>query len=170
VGTSGHAPAPQAHDERPAIGDDDDVMRDFTPGDQTAVRELVLGGMRERWGDAYDPSANPDLDDISASYINWGAEVVVVDIEGEIVATGTLLPERNRRGRIVRMSVDGAHRRTGFGRQVVEELVRRARRRGMFEVVVLTDTPWTSAIALYRSLGFDYVSQDDTDTRFALRL
>ncbi|HZA87409.1 MAG TPA: hypothetical protein VE466_11045 [Acidimicrobiales bacterium] len=62
-------------------------MRDFTPGDQTAVRELVLGGMRERWGDAYDPSANPDLDDISASYINWGAEVVVVDIEGEIVAT-----------------------------------------------------------------------------------
>src|ERR671911_216541 len=55
VGASGHAPAPQAHDERPAIGDDDDVMRDFTPGDQTAVRELVLGGMRERWGDAYDP-------------------------------------------------------------------------------------------------------------------
>jgi GNAT superfamily N-acetyltransferase len=166
VGASGHAPAPQAHDERPAIGDDHHVMRDFTPGDQTAVRELVLGGMRERWGDAYDPSANPDLDDISASYINWGAEVVVVDIEGEIVATGTLLPERNRRGRIVRMSVDAAHRRKGFGRQVVEELVRRARRRGMFEVVVLTDTPWTSALALYRPLGFDYVSQDDTDTHF----
>lgn len=82
-------------------------MRDFTPGDQTAVRELVLGGMRERWGDAYDPSANPDLDDISASYINQGAEVVVVDIEREIVATGTLLPECNRHGRIVRMSVDG---------------------------------------------------------------
>ena len=40
----------------------------------------------------------------------------------------------------------------------------------MFEVVVLTDTPWTSALALYRPLGFDYVSQDDTDTHFALRL
>jgi ribosomal protein S18 acetylase RimI-like enzyme len=161
---------PRAHDERPAIGDDDDVLRDFTPGDQAAVRELVLGGMRERWGDAYDPSANPDLDDISASYINRGAEVVVVDIKGEIVATGALLPERDRGGRIVRMSVDRAYRRRGFGRQVVEELVRRARRRGMFEVVVLTDTPWTSALALYRSCGFEYVGQDDTDTHFALRL
>jgi hypothetical protein len=48
-------------------------MRDFKPGDQVPVRELVLEGMRERWGDAYDPSVNPDLDDISASYLDRGA-------------------------------------------------------------------------------------------------
>jgi ribosomal protein S18 acetylase RimI-like enzyme len=145
-------------------------MRDFTPGDQEPVRELVLGGMRERWGDAYDPSANPDLDNISASYVDRGAEVVVVEMDGEIVATGMLQPERDGRGRIVRVSVDRARRRQGFGRQVVEELVRRARRRGMLEVVVLTDTPWTSAVALYRSCGFDDVGQDDTDTHLALPL
>jgi ribosomal protein S18 acetylase RimI-like enzyme len=68
------------------------------------------------------------------------------------------------------VSVDQAHRRQGFGRQVVEELVRRARRRGMLDVVVRTDTPWTSALALYRSSGFDDVGQDATDTHFALRL
>jgi GNAT superfamily N-acetyltransferase len=145
-------------------------VRDFTPGDQASVRELVLGGMRERWGDCYGPSSNPDLDDISASYVDRGAEVVVGETGGEIVATGALRPEGGRRGRIVRMSVDKAHRRQGFGRQVVEELVRRARCRGMFEVVVLTDTPWTSALALYRSCGFDQVGQDDTDTRFVLPL
>jgi ribosomal protein S18 acetylase RimI-like enzyme len=125
--------------------------------------------MRERWGDAYDPAANPDLNNISAIYVARGAEVVVVEVGGDIVATGMLLPEGEARGRIVRVSVDQAHRRQGFGRQVVEELVRRARRRGMLEVVVRTDTPWTSALALYRSSGFDDVGQDATDTHFALR-
>jgi ribosomal protein S18 acetylase RimI-like enzyme len=145
-------------------------MRDFSPGDQEQVRTLVLGGMRERWGDAYDPVANPDLDDISASYVDRGAEVVVVEMQGEIVATGMLQPDGDGRGRVVRVSVDQAHRRRGFGRAVVEELVRRARRRGMIEVVALTDTPWTSALALYRSCGFDEVGQDDADTHFALPL
>jgi ribosomal protein S18 acetylase RimI-like enzyme len=145
-------------------------MRDFAPGDQQKVRELVLGGMRERWGDAYDASANPDLDDIAASYVGRGAEVVVLEIGGGILATGMLLSEGELRGRIVRVSVDRAHRRQGFGRQVVEELVGRARRRGMLEVVVRTDTPWTSALALYRSCGFQDVGRDATDTHFALRI
>jgi GNAT superfamily N-acetyltransferase len=145
-------------------------MRDFRPDDQEPLRELVLTGMRERWGDAYDPSVNPDLDNISASYVERGAEVVVIETGGEIVATGMLQPGRDDRGRIVRVSVDQAHRRKGFGRQVVNELVWRARRRGMLEVVVLTDTPWTSALALYRSCGFNDVAQDHTDTRFALPL
>jgi hypothetical protein len=64
-------------------------MRDFDPGDQEPVRELVLGGMRERWGDAYDPAANPDLNNISAIYVARGAEVVVVEVGGDIVATDT---------------------------------------------------------------------------------
>jgi GNAT superfamily N-acetyltransferase len=145
-------------------------MRDFRPDDQEPLRELVLTGMRERWGDAYDPSVNPDLDNISASYVERGAEVVVIETGGEIVATGMLQHGRDDRGRIVRVSVDQAHRRKGFGRQVVNELVWRARRRGMLEVVVLTDTPWTSALALYRSCGFNDVAQDHTDTRFALPL
>jgi ribosomal protein S18 acetylase RimI-like enzyme len=146
------------------------VLRDFEPCDQAPVRELVLSGMRERWGDAYDPLANPDLDNISASYVDRGADVVVAEIGGEIVATGMLRPEGDGRGRIVRVSVDQAHRQRGFGRQLVEELVRRARRRGMLEVVVLTDTPWTSALALYRSCGFNDVGEDENDTHFVLPL
>jgi ribosomal protein S18 acetylase RimI-like enzyme len=146
------------------------VLRDFEPCDQAPVRELVLSGMRERWGNAYDPLANPDLDNISASYVDRGADVVVAEIGGEIVATGMLRPEGDGRGRIVRVSVDQAHRQRGFGRQLVEELVRRARRRGMLEVVVLTDTPWTSALALYRSCGFNDVGEDENDTHFVLPL
>ncbi len=126
--------------------------------------------MRERWSGAYDPAFNSDLDDISTSYVERGADVVVVEIGGAIVATGILRPDPDGRGRILRMSVDQGHRRQGLGRQVVEELVRRARRRGMIEVVVLTDTPWTSALALYGSCGFEEVGQDDTDTHLAMAL
>jgi GNAT superfamily N-acetyltransferase len=145
-------------------------MRNFVSSDQTKVRRLVLAGMRERWGDAYDPQANPDLDDISASYLAQGAEVVVLEVDSNIVATGILLPEPERRARILRMSVDRGHRRRGYGRRVVEELIRRARRRRIVEVVVLTDTPWESARALYLACGFHVTRRDETDTHFALRL
>jgi len=34
----------------------------------------------------------------------------------------------------------------------------------------LTDTPWTSAVELYRSCGFVEVGRDDTDTFFVMSL
>ena len=37
-------------------------------------------------------------------------------------------------------------------------------------ISVLTDTPWTSAVAFYRACGFDEVGRDDTDTHFAMPL
>lgn len=46
----------------------------------------------DRWGDAFDASVNPDLDDIAATYVEAGAEVVVLEADGRIRATGTLAP------------------------------------------------------------------------------
>lgn len=146
------------------------TIRSFSSGDGAAVRELVLAGLAERWGAAFDPAHNPDLDDLQASYLDRGGEIVVVDEEGRLVATGTLIPDGERRGRIVRMSVDRNRRRSGLGRQVVAELLRRARARGMHEVVVSTDTPWASALALYRSCGFVEAGRDGTDTHFVIAL
>ena len=143
-----------------------EAIRDFVPRDQNAVRDLILDGLRERWGEAYNPRANPDLDDIGTAYLARGAEVVVLEEDGLIVACGTLVAEAEGRGRIVRMSVDHRYRRRGLARQIVEELVRRARGRGMTEVVVATDTPWESAVALYRACGFTEVGRDRTDTHF----
>ena len=126
--------------------------------------------MRERWGAAFDPSVNPDLDDISRTYVEVGAQVVVAETDGQIVACGILLPEAACRGRILRVSVRDTHRRRGLARQIVEELTSRARALGMEEVVVSTDSPWTSAVELYRACGFAEVGSDATDTHFLLRL
>lgn len=147
------------------------MVRDFVASDQQELRSLILAGLQERWGDAFDARFNPDLDDFVASYLDGGAEIVVVEADGVLVATGTLLhDDRGDVGQIVRMSVAETHRRQGLGRSVVTELLARARRRGVSEVRVLTDTPWMSAVELYRSCGFTEVGRDETDTHFALRL
>lgn len=146
------------------------VVRNFTPHDQDAVEELVLDGLRERWGDSFDTSYNPDLADIDGHYLAKGAEVLVVEVDAQIVAAGALVLEGRDRGRVVRMSVAASHRRRGLARTVVEELIRRARERGLSELHVSTDTPWISAVALYRSCGFEEVGQDDTDTHFSMDL
>lgn len=146
------------------------MLRDFRPSDQDALRRLILSGLRERWGEAFDASVNPDLSDLVANYLDRGAEIVVIESDGDIIATGILIPDDATVGRIVRMSVAAAHRRQGLARRIVEELVRRARRRGMSEVRVLTDTPWTSAVELYAACGFTEVRRDATDTHFVLPL
>ncbi len=130
----------------------------------------MLAGLRERWGASFDAGYNRDLADIAGNYVARGGHVIVVEHESEIVATGALVPEGVDGGRIVRMSVAASHRRQGFGRLVVVELIARARACGMAEVRVLTDTPWLSAIELYRSCGFEEVGQDDTDTHFSMDL
>jgi len=146
------------------------VIRDFRLGDQAEVRGLVLDGLRERWGPAFDDAFNADLDDISRSYLDRGADVVVAELGTRVVATGMLLFERPGQARVVRMSVAAQHRREGLGSLIVEELIARARRRNVRELQVLTDTPWESAIALYESCGFLEVGADGTDTHFSMAL
>jgi ribosomal protein S18 acetylase RimI-like enzyme len=146
------------------------MVRDFRASDQDELRLLVLAGLRERWGEVFDAGHNPDLDDFVANYVERGADVVVVESDGRLVATGTLVPEADGTGRIVRMSVARAYRRRGLAQRVVAELVARARRRGMCAVRVLADTPWTSAVALYRACGFTEVESDPTDTGFVMQL
>lgn len=146
------------------------MVRDFDAADQVAVHDLVLQGLRERWGDAFDPSFNQDLDDIDAHYVEAGADVVVAEHAGAVVACGILLYEGDEEGRLVRVSVASTHRRRGLARAVVAELVERAHQRGRSRIHVLTDTPWTSAVELYRACGFTQLDSDGTDTHFVLDL
>jgi ribosomal protein S18 acetylase RimI-like enzyme len=146
------------------------MMRDFRPEDQSALRRLILEGLCDRWGEAFDASVNPDLSNFVANYLDHGAEIVVIESDREIIATGILVTDDGSTGKILRMSVSAAHRRQGLARRIVDELLRRARRRSMSEVRVLTDTLWTSAVGLYSACGFTEVEHDETDTHFVMPL
>lgn len=142
------------------------MIRPFEHHDQRAVETLIQDGLSERWGNEFDESFNVDVTDMVVNYIDKGADVLVVEVDGIVVATGTLMPHDNKRARIVRMSVAASHRRQGLARAVVDALIEMARKRGLTEVLVSTDTPWTSAVALYASCGFVEVSRDETDVHF----
>lgn len=145
------------------------IVDRFRPEDQTAVEELIQDGLRDRWSDDFDPGFNHDVLDIQRNYVDPGAVVLVARVDGRIVATGTLLIHETD-GEIVRMSVASTHRRQGLARMIVDALVTSARAHNLERVRVATDTPWRSAIELYRSTGFTEVSTDETDTHFELML
>lgn len=127
--------------------------------------------MRERWGDAYDQARNTDADDLWASHVvDKGAAVRILELEGEVVAVGALVPDGTDAGRLVRISVDARHRRRGLATAIVRSLVGVARDRGMARVVVATDIPWSDAVALYQACGFEEQGRDDTDVHLALAL
>ncbi len=145
-------------------------VRPFRADDQRAVSALIIDGLRERWGAAFEDGHNPDLDDIHAHYVELGSTVLVGMIDGELVATGTLVPSGHGRAAIVRVSVDRRLRREGLARSIVEALLAAARDTGVTTVEVETDTPWHSAVGLYRSCGFTETKADEVSTYFELDL
>lgn len=144
-------------------------IRPFEPRDQGAVRQLILAGLGEHFG-WIDEMCNPDLDDITANYIESGHVLVVAEIDSELVGTGALTTEGENTGRIVRMSVKQTHRRKGIGRTLVTHLLDVACQKGFTQVRVSTEHDWEEAIGLYEHCGFSECSRDDVNTYFSLTL
>ncbi len=54
------------------------MLRDFQPTGQTALQELILAGRVDRWGEAFDPDGNPDLNDFVANYLDLTRDQAVL--------------------------------------------------------------------------------------------
>ena len=142
-------------------------LRNFGPEDQTAVRELILAGLVERWG-WLDPQRNPDLEDIAGSYD--GAVFLVAYLEGRLVGTGALVPRSEDEAEIARMSVASDLRRQGVGGRILAELLHRARALGFRRVVLETTATWRDAVDFYLKHGFRVTHEKEGDMYFVLEL
>ena len=89
----------------------------------------MLQGLAEHFG-FIDPSLNPDLHDIESSFITAG--FFVAEYDGNVIGTVGLLFE-SRRARIVRMSVDKDHRKTGIASALLARSVEATPSRGLVE-------------------------------------
>ena len=143
------------------------TIRAFRTEDQEPARALILHGLAERWGEL-DETKNPDLDDIARCY-EHGVFLVGVD-QGDVVATGALVPENEWVGRIVRMSVARSRRRQGLGRQMLHALLVHAMALGYRRLVLETTATWTDAIAFYQAHGFRKLEERAGDAHFVLDL
>jgi GNAT superfamily N-acetyltransferase len=143
----------------------------FDLTDQEPLRELILAGLAEHWGNL-DSSLNPDLDDIAATYA--GATVLVAWLDRRIVGTGTLVLRSPEVGEIVRMSVAADLRRRGIGMLVLAALRRRAGVLGLRRIVLETAAHWGEVIAFYEAAGFHVTHYEDSpfgrEAHFSLAL
>ena len=98
------------------------TIRLFDPIHQEEARSLVLEGLGEHFG-VIDPSLNPDLDNIEASFIAAGNHFYVAESDdGHVIRTVGLLFESGS-GRIVRMSVARKYRRRGIAKALLERCI-----------------------------------------------
>lgn len=148
------------------------VFEDLSADTHDEVRSLILDGLAEHWGEV-DASLNPDLDDMLRAYAT-GRTLVARSDDGTVVGTGTLRPHGTGGAEIVRMSVRADARRSGLGRQMVDELVAIARGWGCDAVVLETTTAWSEVVAFYQRCGFTITHVEDgafgSDTWFRMDL
>jgi putative acetyltransferase len=143
-------------------------IRLFVLSDQPAARALILAGLREHWG-WLDPSLNPDLNDIAASYLAPGHVFFVAESGQALVGTGALIIDGDN-GQIVRVAVRPRWRRRGIGQALVIALLDAAHTRGLVRVWMETNDDWTDAIGLYRRCGFQEFDHRDNCVFMALDL
>ncbi len=143
----------------------------FRPEEQQVAKALILAGMEEHWG-VLDPTLNPDLDDIAASYRE--GTFLTAWLDNKLVGTGALIPENAAADasavRIVRMSVAKHLRRQGIGKVMLEQLREYAKVGGYGQIVLETTSTWEDAIAFYTRFGFRPIGAWDGDTHFVLDL
>jgi len=143
------------------------TLHPFQPSDQAEVKALILAGLVEHWG-VLDPTKNPDLEDIAASYSD--ATFLVARHEGRIIGSGALVPRNERTAEIVRMSVAAGCRRKGIGRMILKSLVEHARQDGYQRIVLETTETWQEVISFYLNFGFHITYHYDGDVYFILEL
>lgn len=142
-------------------------IKPFRPQDQSFTKALILDGLVDHWG-FLDESKNPDLDDIATTYAD--GTFLVAWLDDEIIGTGAFTPHSAIQVEIVRMSVKKDLRRQGIGRQILDELLRRASQAGYEEAILETTETWQDVIDFYLSYGFEFTHHQDGDAWFKMKL
>jgi GNAT superfamily N-acetyltransferase/molybdopterin converting factor small subunit len=138
-------------------------IRPFRPADQPACKALILAGLVEHWG-FLDPSLNPDLDDIDASYAQ-GCFLTAWEGEG-LIGTGAFLAVDAQTVQVVRMSVLKALRAKGVGSTILAALLAEAATRGYLRAVLETTETWQEVVRFYLKAGFEITHRLDGDIFF----
>jgi GNAT superfamily N-acetyltransferase len=144
------------------------LVRPFRAGDQAAARALIEDGLGEHFG-FIDRDANPDLDDIAATYVKPHAAFFVAELDGAIVGTTGVRVEQGT-VRMVRVGVDRKHRRVGIAGALLDAVIAFATARRVREIVAYTQPEWPDATNFYATHGFTPYGRDEVDVHLRRRI
>ncbi|WP_415378667.1 GNAT family N-acetyltransferase [Halosimplex sp. TS25] len=147
------------------VRDPSETLRRYEPRDRDAVWHLHRTALREAGSNPEDVPNSDDIRNVEGNYIDAGGEFLVVERQvpenaaGEIVAMGGLAVEDAEisagAGELLRIAVRPDHQRAGYGRAIVAGLEDAARERGLDRIFLWTAQRQRSAVAFYRSRGYE---------------
>lgn len=131
------------------------ILRPATNADCAAVRTIVLWVLAEYGLESDLSTTDADLFDLEGHYKSLGGCFdVVVDAEGQIVASVGLQPQGEGICEMRKMYLLPEHRGLGIGRALMEHALARARELGFTEIHLETARVLQQATRLYESVGF----------------
>ncbi len=122
----------------------DDLAADF---DRINRAWLAAGGYLEPADEVY-------LDAPRATIIDVGGEIFFAMLGATVVGTAAAIPHGADAFELAKVGVDPSARGRGLGRRLTLAAIEYARQHGAARVVLTSNQRLTTAVALYRSLGF----------------
>ncbi|MDE5424736.1 GNAT family N-acetyltransferase [Raoultella ornithinolytica] len=130
------------------------AFRDISP-EAPELQPIIHGLFAEyasRYGDYFSRDAEVEL---TEWYLPPQGLFIVLEREGEIIATGAYKPKDSHTAEIKRIWTHSALRQQGLAAKVVQELERRAVLAGYSHIYLTTGFRQPEAIRLYLSQGYD---------------
>lgn len=144
-------------------------MRVSTRLYQAADRQAFIDLNRD-WIEEYfvlEDSDREQLEELEASILGKGGQIVVAEQDGLVVGTGAILPPHHDPGdgrswlEIVKMAARKDLRGLGIGQAVMDALIVQARAMDADAIWLETNADLKAAIRLYERSGFRHLGKDE---------
>ncbi|MFN3214322.1 MAG: GNAT family N-acetyltransferase [Henriciella sp.] len=136
------------------------IVRDYTPADATAFRDLNLA-----WIEAYftvEPEDRAQLEDPQIHILDRGGAILIAEYAGEPVGTVGLVPGHGDGVlELIKMSARTDVQGKGIGRALMKAAMSKSRDMGAKQIWLETNTKLEAALALYRKFGFRELTGDE---------
>ena len=130
------------------------TIRKCQPGDQKAVKELIVRIMNDEFPKESHNFPTSDLENIDASYGKLGEAFFVALTNGKVIGTIGVKQEDERTALLRRLFVDPDSRGKRIGSQLVEHAIQFCREVGYHELIFKTVSTMEQAVALCERKGF----------------
>lgn len=95
-----------------------------------------------------------ELNDLKTKYTYPNGRIIVASVDEKVVSCVAFYKHNSKRCEMKRLYVKKEYRNFKIGQELVEEIITLAKKDGYQEMVLDTIKPLTSAINLYKKMGF----------------
>lgn len=119
----------------------------------------AFAALNREWLDAagiYEPADGEHLYAPRDNILDRGGEIHIAERDRQVVGTVALVPAPGNTMELAKLAVAQDARGSGLGRRLTQLAIERARRRGVAQLFLLSNSALAVAVRLYESLGFEH--------------